>query len=675
MLKIRSTLCLLLVFCTPTLFAQDLQSGLDTDGFDNAVRAQDDLFRHVNGRWLLKTDIPGDKSNYGAFTVLIDAAQANMRSIIEEAAEKPSTPNAKKVGDFYTSFMDKELVNRRGITPLRPELVAIDNLADLERMFVHFGHLEKLGVQIPIGFYVDQDDKNSTRYLTILAQSGTSLPDRDYYLKDDDRYVAAKAALTAYISKLFALANLPDGDMAAKNIVALETKLAEYQWARTELRDANKRYNLYEFAKLKTMAPQIPWGVFFKSMGIDKPEEINVVTPSFFEKLGPLFTDTPLKVWKQYLQYKVINSYAPVLSDDFVNAHFELFSKQLGGIPELKPRWKRAIDTTVGTRGFGVLGDAVGELYVTRHFPPQSKIAMEKLVKNLLLSFESSVGELTWMTAATKEQARIKLRKITTKIGYTEKWRDYSALEIEADDLIGNMQRSAYVEYRRMIDKLGQPIDRTEWGMTPQTVNAYYNPSMNEIVFPAAILQWPFFDATVDNAVNYGGIGAVIGHEISHAFDDQGSKYDGDGNLNNWWTDEDRAAFETLTAKLVDQYSAYEPLDGKNVNGKFTLGENIGDLSGLAIAYKAYRMSLNGTPAPVIDGLTPDQRFFFGWSQVWRRKYRDEELSRRLITDPHSPSLYRANGPVSNMDAFHQAFGVKPGDKLFKPKEERIQIW
>jgi putative endopeptidase len=658
-----------------SLSAQDLQTGLDPDGFEKTIRPQDDLFGHVNGRWLLKTNIPGDRSNYGAFTVLIDDAKLYMRSIIEDAAKNPVNEEAKKVGDFYTSFMNEGLVDRRGIEPLRPELVAIDNIHDAGQLVAHFGHLEKLGVQIPIGFYVDQDDKDSTRYLTVLIQSGISLPDRDYYVKDDDRYVAARTALVDYITTVFTLAKLPDAKDAAAEILKLETRLAESQWPRTELRDANKRYNLFEISKLNELTPTLPWGLFFSSLGIDEPTQVNVATPGFFEKLALLIKNTPLKTWKQYLQFKVIDAYAPVLSSDFVNANFELHSKQLAGVPELKPRWKRAIDTEAGTRGFGVLGDAIGKLYVAQHFPPKSKAAMQQLVSNLLKSFETSIDELTWMTDETKAQARTKLLKITTKIGYTEKWRDYSSLKIEPDDLIGNMQRSALVEFRRMVDKLGKPIDRTEWGMTPQTVNAYYNPGMNEIVFPAAILQWPFFDLTSDNAVNYGGIGAVIGHEISHAFDDQGSKYDGDGNLNNWWTEADRAAFEKLTGKLVAQYTAYEALPGKNVNGAFTLGENIGDLSGLAIAYKAYRISLNGQPGPTIDGLTADQRFFFGWSQVWRRKYRNEELARRLVTDPHSPSLFRANGPVSNMDAFHQAFGVKPGDKLFKPKEDRIQIW
>jgi len=675
MLNRCSLIALLLACAGSTLPAQDLQSGLDADGFEKSIRAQDDLFGHVNGRWLLKTDIPGDRSNYGAFTVLIDDAKLNMRSIIEDAAKNPINEEAKKVGDFYTSFMNEDLANRRGIGPLRPELVAIDNIRETGQLVAHFGRLEKMGVQIPIGFYVDQDDKNSTRYLTVLIQSGTSLPDRDYYLKDDERYSAARQALSEYITRVFALAKLPHGEEAAAEILKLESELAEHQWPRTELRDANKRYNLFEISKLNELTPTLPWGLFFSSLEIDPPTEINVATPSFFEKLEPIIKDTPLKTWKQYLQFKVIDSYAPVLSSDFVNAHFELHAKQLAGVPELKPRWKRAIDTEAGTRRFGVLGDAIGKLYVAKHFPPESKAAMQQLVNNLLKSFETSIGELTWMTDETKAEARQKLLKITTKIGYTEKWRDYSKLEVDPDDLIGNMQRSAFVEYRRMVDKLGKPLDRTEWGMTPQTVNAYYNPGMNEIVFPAAILQWPFFDPTSDNAVNYGGIGAVIGHEISHAFDDQGSKYDGDGNLKNWWTDEDRAAFEKLAGKLVAQYAAYEALPGKTVNGQFTLGENIGDLSGLAIAYKAYRMSLNGQPGPVIDGLTADQRFFFGWAQVWRRKYRDEELARRLVTDPHSPSLFRANGPVSNMDAFHQAFGLKPGDKLFKPKEDRIQIW
>ena len=658
--------------------AQELHSGIDPDGFDKNVRAQDDLFRHVNGRWLLRTEIPADKSNYGSFTALIDGAQAHIRTIIEEAAENPEGDNAKKVGDFYRSFMNEERIESLGYSPLKKRLKRIEDYENKKQIVRAFGALQKLGVDVPIGFFIDQDDKDSTRYLAAVIQSGTTLPDRDYYLKDDDRYATSRDALKKYIVSLFDQTGRTDGKAAADAILKLQTQLAKAQWARTELRNAEKRYNKFQRDALSEVTSRkFPWDGFFKAVGADQLTELNVMTPSFFTELEKIVDETPIEVWKQYLHFQVVDAAAPYLSKGFADAHFELHSKTLGGIPEQQPRWKRAVDTASGGRGnrFGVIGDAIGEIYVKRHFKQTAKQRMDELVANLLKTYEKSIHELTWMTDATKKQALVKLSKIRPKIGYPEKWRDYSALEIKPNDLIGNMLRSAAVEHNRMLAKLGKPVDRDEWGMTPQTVNAYYNPSQNEIVFPAAILQPPFFNAEAEDAVNYGGIGSVIGHEISHGFDDQGSKYDADGNLKNWWTDEDRAAFEKLAKALVEQYSSYEALKGQNVNGQLTLGENIADLSGMAIAYKAYMLSLDGKKGKVIEGYTPSQRFFLGWGQVWRRKYRDAELARRLVTDPHSPSLFRANGPVTNLDAFYEAFDVKPGDKLYKPKAERIQIW
>jgi predicted metalloendopeptidase len=443
------------------------------------------------------------------------------------------------------------------------------------------------------------------------------------------------------------------------------------------MRNAEKRYNLFKISDLGQIGANTNWADFLDAAGVADIEEINVMTPDFFRALDSIIADTSVDTWKRYLRFHLIDSYAQMLSEDFVNAHFEFHDKTLAGIPEQKPRWKEGVAVVAGegAGGFGALGEVVGRLYVEKYFPPENKARMDALVKNLLRAYSESIDELEWMTADTKARAHEKLAKIDTKIGYTDKWRDYSGLDVSADDLFGNIRNSNAVEYKRMIDKLGQPIDRTEWGMTPQTVNAYYNPTKNEIVFPAAILQPPFFNVDADDAVNYGGIGAVIGHEISHGFDDQGSKFDADGNLKSWWTPEDRAAFEALTKRLVDQYSEYEPMPGKNVNGQLTLGENIADLSGLSIAFKAYKLSLGGKPAPEIAGWTGDQRFFLGWSQVWRRKYRDAEMVKRLLTDPHSPSWYRANGPVTNIDAFYSAFDVKPGDALFKPVEERIRIW
>lgn len=664
-------------FLQPGLVAQERHSGIDPDGFDHTVRPQDDLFLHVNGRWLLRTEIPPDKSNYGSFNALIDAAQSSIREIIEEAAREPRDANGRKVGDFFRSYMDEERVEKLGLSPLRDEIARIEALTGRAEVVRHFGHFESIGAGSPMGFYVDQDDRDSTRYLAAVVQSGTTLPDRDYYLADDPKYLRAREALRACVTELFRLSDRSDGEAAATAILDLETRLARIQWDRTELRDAEKRYNRYAVGDLDQVADALDWQSFLAAVQAPSIDALNVVTPSYFTGLQQVLADVPLEVWKQYLHFRLLDAYSPYLASPFVEAHFALHEKELGGVPELEPRWKRAVDATSGSRGnrFGVLGDAVGQLYVRKHFSEDARRRMDELVGNLLKAFEQSIHELEWMTDETSRQALVKLSKITPKIGYTEKWRDYSQLEIHADDLVGNVLRSARVEHQRMIDKLGKPVDRTEWGMTPQTVNAYYNPGMNEIVFPAAILQPPFFDPEADDAVNYGGIGAVIGHEISHAFDDQGSRYDGDGNLRNWWTDADRAAFEKLADRLVEQYSSYEALPGKTLNGRLTLGENIADLSGMAIAYKAYRLSLGNSDGPVIDGFTSSQRFFIGWAQIWRRKYRDAELVRRLVVDPHSPSHFRSNGPVTNLDAFYEAFNVQPGDKLYRPKSERIQIW
>ena len=673
--KIQIVSLLLTATMACSLFAQ---SGLDNDGFDKGIRPQDDLFQAVNGMWLKNTPIPSDKSNYGSFSILDDMSQERIRAIIEDAAQgtKPKGSDAQKVGDFYKSFMDKEKAESLGASPVKSRLAEIEKIGSVSDLVKYYGAAKYVGIGSPIGLFVGQDAKDSSRYIANVAQSGTSLPDRDYYLEDEERFLKAREALKSYITKLFLLAELPT-DGVAEQILDLETKLAEIQWSRVEMRDAEARYNLHTVEEAAASMTNMDPREFFAAAGVGQITEVNVMTPSFFEGLDRLISEIPLDVWKKHAMFRELDSAAPILSDDFVQAHFEFRSKELAGVPELKPRWKRGVEMVAGggAGDFGALGEVVGRLYVEQHFKPEAKARMEELVGNLVKAYEKSINDLTWMTDETKAKAQEKLSKFTTKIGYTNKWRDYSALKVEPNDLIGNVLRSNKVDYDRMINKLGQPIDREEWGMTPQTVNAYYNPGKNEIVFPAAILQPPFFDPTADDAVNYGGIGAVIGHEISHGFDDQGSKYDGDGNLKNWWSDKDRYEFKQLTQRLVDQYSEYSPLEGKNVNGELTLGENIADLSGLSIAYKAYKLSLNGETPAVIDDWTGDQRFFLGWSQVWRRKYRDAEMIRRLKTDSHSPSWYRANGPVVNIDVFHEAFGVKEGDALYKAPEKRIRIW
>ncbi len=664
-------------FLVTTGLAEELHSGIDVDGFDLEQRPQDDLYQYAGGRWLLKTEIPDDKSNYGSFTALDDAARENIRDIIEDAAANPIDETSRKVGAFFQSFMNDDAVNTRGLEPLQPELDKIWQLPDTASLLAHLGYLQTIGVDGPMGFFVGTDAKDSNSHLAALVQSGITLPDRDYYLKDDDKYVAARDALKQYIETLFELADIDDRAAAADSILNLETELARVQWTRTELRDAEKRYNKYAVSDLKSLTPNIECKTFFEAVGAGNLVNVNVMTPSYFEGLDSITRTTSLADLKLYTVFHVLDAAAPVLPDAFADAHFELHRKQLAGVPQQEPRWKRGVAMTSG-RGagdFGALGEAVGQLYVAQYFKPAAQKRMNQLVSNLLKAYELSIHDLSWMTETTKEKALNKLHKITPKIGYPKKWRDYSGLVVRPDDLFGNVMRSAKFEHQRMIDKLGQPVDREEWGMTPQTVNAYYNPSKNEIVFPAAILQPPFFDSTAEDAVNYGGIGAVIGHEISHGFDDQGSRYDGDGNLGNWWTEEDRAAFEKLTARLVTQFEGYEALPGRKLNGKLTLGENIADLSGLAIAWKAYAMSLDGSAGVTMDGFTAPQRFFLGWSQVWRRKYRESELIRRLVIDPHSPSQFRANGPVANLDAFYEAFDVRPGDKLYKSPADRIQIW
>lgn len=653
------------------------RAGIDRQTFDTEVRIQDDLYRYVNGSWLQTMEIPSDKSNYGAFTALADISQKRIREIIEQAAESENEPGseADKIGKFYNSFMAVDHINSLGVKPLLPELEKIDGIENLEQMLHHFGYLQTIGVGTPAGVFVSVDNKDSTRYLTSAIQSGTTLPDRDYYLVDEPKNQDAREELVLYINKLFELANLENAP--GQQILELETRLAEAQWSRVQLRDANARYNKYEVADLKQLTGDMNWQALLAPMGLEEISEINIMTPSYFESLSKILGETSLETWKTYAQFKLLDGYATALSEPFVDAHFRMHQQVLGGVQEQQQRWKRAVNATAGAGAgdFGVLGEAVGKLYVAEYFKPEAKARMEELVGNLLKAYQHSINDLSWMTDETKVKAQEKLSKFTTKIGYPNKWRDYSKLEIQEDDLVGNLMSSAKVEHQRMVDKLGEPVDKEEWGMTPQTVNAYYNPTKNEIVFPAAILQPPFFNPAADDAVNYGGIGAVIGHEISHGFDDQGSKYDGDGNLNNWWTDDDAAAFKSLTDRLVAQYEEYEPLPNKRVNGNLTLGENIADLSGLTIAFKAYKLSLEGEPSPEIAGWSGEQRFFVGWSQVWRRKYQDAEMIKRLLIDPHSPSAYRANGPVTNIDAFYEAFELKPGDKLYKPEEERIQIW
>jgi len=652
--------------------AASLGSGINTANFDTSVRPGDDFYAYVNGTWLLDTPIPSDKSNYGSFTALADEAEENLRVIIEQAAGQEAEPgsDAQKVGDFFTSFMDEERIEALGAEPLQATLAEIAGIADKSAMLIKMAELNHISVQMPVGVYIDNDAMQSDQYISYLTQWGLGLPDRDWYLSEGDAsHEEARAAYGKYVATVLELAGYERAAEAARSVLAIEFLIAGQHWDRVQNRQRELTYNKMTQDDLGALAPDMDWDAFLAALGITETSYI-VRQPSYIEGLNTIWNEISLQQWKDYTSFKYVDSLAGYLGEDFVNAQFDFEGRTLGGLEEMRPRWKRGVDTVDGS-----LGEVVGRIYVEQHFADEAKRRMDVLVENLREAFRVGIDELAWMTEATRAEAQEKLRKFTTKIGYPEQWKDYSALSVSPDDLIGNVIRSRNVEHNRVLAKLGSPIDRGEWFMTPYTVNAYYNPPMNEIVFPAAILQPPFFNVEADDAVNYGGIGAVIGHEFSHGFDDQGRKSDGDGNLRDWWTGEDAEAFTAHAAALVDQYNQFEVLPGKFLNGEFTLGENIGDLSGLAVAYKAYRMSLNGEEAPVIDGLTGDQRFFMGWAQIWRRLYRDENLEMRITSDPHSHSWARCNGVVRNFDAWYDAFDIQPGDALYLSPEQRVKIW
>ncbi|HSP79176.1 MAG TPA: M13 family metallopeptidase [Myxococcaceae bacterium] len=653
--------------------AQSQALGVDTKNFDSSVRPQDDFYRYVNGTWLKTAKMPADKARYGTFTELRDKSEAALRAIIEEASAAPDKQpgsDLQKVGDLYQSFMDTERIEKLGLEPMRAELQRIEALKDKKALPELFATLQRMDVEVPFYLYVWQDAKQADRYIAYVNQSGLGLPDRDYYFKQDARFVEVRAAYLQYIESLLRLAGEKEPAGAAKAILALETSLAEKHWERVRNRDREATYNLKSVAELEKLTPGFSWTRYLKAVEAEQTPGVIVRQPDYLQAMDAVLAKTSLPVLKQYLTFKVLDASAPVLSSAFEQAHFTFHGKTLQGLEENRPRWKRAVSAVDSS-----LGEVLGRLYVERHFSPESKARMQELVANLRTAFEQGIDQLEWMSPETKAQAKSKLAKFTVKIGYPEKWRDYSAVTIQKDDLVGNLRRALEFEFRRGIDRLGKPIDRAEWGMTPQTVNAYYSSTMNEIVFPAAILQPPFFDPEADDAVNYGAIGGVIGHEISHGFDDQGSRSDGDGNLRDWWTAGDKAAFQERTSMLAGQYDAFSPLEGMNVNGKLTLGENIGDLSGLTVAHKAYRLSLAGKESPVIEGFTGDQRFFLGWAQIWRTLNRDDALRQMLLTDPHSPGEYRVNGVVRNMPEFYSAFGVKEGDGAYLPDEQRVKVW
>ncbi|MCU6432811.1 M13 family metallopeptidase [Undibacterium sp. Jales W-56] len=650
-------------------------SGIDIGYIEPAVRAQDDFFTHLNGKWLKTTEIPADKSSWGAFAKLRDDTLPQLKGLIEAAqqdSKKKAGSDEQKIGDFYSSYMDEKKLESLSYKPLAGELQAIRAIKDKKAIPALIAHMNQIGVAAPYAMYVGQDARESTKYAAYVTQGGLGLPDRDYYLKKDDVKLAEiRAKYEKHIEKILSLVGEKDAASHAKAILALETAIAEVQWTKVENRDPVKRYNKLAITQLDSIAPGYDWKTALSSAGIaNKVDYVIVNQPSYITGFNQVLDKTDLATWKAYFEWQLLRSYSEYLSHEFVDADFAFYGTAITGVTEMRPRWKRAVASVEGA-----LGEAVGKQYVAQYFPSERKARMEQLVKNLLAAYKQSIDTLDWMSPETKKEAQAKLAKFTPKIAYPNKWRDYSALTVVAGDLVGNVMRVSSFSYNRRINQLGKPIDREEWGMTPQTVNAYYSSTMNEIVFPASILQPPFFNMRADDAVNYGAIGAVIGHEISHGFDDKGSQSDGDGNLRDWWTRDDRKNFLAKTDMLVAQYNSYSPLPGYNVNGQLTLGENIADNSGVAIAFKAYKLSLNGKEAPVIDGLTGDQRFYMGFAQVWRSKMRDAQQIVQVKTDPHSPGQFRANGTMVNQPGFYEAFGVKEGDKMYLAPEKRVIIW
>jgi putative endopeptidase len=653
-----------------------LSSGIQTDELDETVRPQDDLFRHVNGKWIARTEIPADKARYGSFYQLAEEAEKAVRAIIDESRDAAVGTEQRKFGDLFASFMDEARINELGAKPLEHDLAAVDAISDIPSFLSTLGALERAGVSGFFQLYIDNDPGNPERYIALFEQGGLGLPDESYYREEKSADI--RTAYVAYLEQMFTLAGLQDAAARAARVFELETTIAASHWDKVESRDSEKTYNLttwkavVEGASEATDGPDLnrwldamdaPAGVF---------DELVLRQPSFLAGIAAALNAGNLAEWTDWLRWQVIRSSAAYLSDGFVEANFGFYGRTLTGTPELRARWKRGVSLVEGA-----MGEAVGRIYVERHFPEAAKASMDVLVGYLIEAYRESIGSLEWMTPATQARALEKLDKFTPKIGYPARWRDYSSLELSADDLIGNVRATSEFEFQRELGKIGKPLDRDEWFMTPQTINAYYNPGFNEIVFPAAILQFPFFDETRDAAANYGAIGAVIGHEIGHGFDDQGAKYDGDGKLTDWWSAEDKAAFEKLTSALIEQYNALAPRDipDHHVNGALTIGENIGDLGGLSIAWKAYLISLAGETPPVIDGMTGAERFFLSWAQAWQAKLRPEEAIRLISIDPHSPNEFRCNQIVRNIDDFYSAFGVTESDELWLDPGERVTIW
>ena len=647
-------------------------SGIIEEYMNTEVRPGDDFNAFVNGSWIETAEIPADRASNSVALEVHEQAVENVRVIIEESAEGDfgKGTDEQKVGDLYASYMNMETRNELGVTPLQSEFAKVQALANQQDLAVYFAEANKLGINVPFSLNQYADLKDPNTYMMYTWQAGLGLPDREYYFKEGEDSESIRTAYLAHIAKMFELAGLAGGEAAAQTIMELETRMAAEHLEKEKTRDMVALYNKIPLNELPDLMPQFAWQPYLEAAVISDIDGLVVTQPDYMKALDGILTGTDMDTWKTYLSWKVLNANASRLNEDLDNQNFEFYSKTLRGIEQQLPRWKRAVSAVNNN-----IGEVVGKVYVARHFPPEAKQQMLELVNNLIKAYEVSIRDLDWMGDETKAEALDKLSKFTPKIGYPDKWKDYSDLDIEANDLVGNMARSALFQYEINIKRQGGPVDRTEWGMTPQTVNAYYSPPLNEIVFPAAILQPPFFDLNADPAVNYGSIGAVIGHEIGHGFDDQGSTFDGDGVLRNWWTDQDREEFEKRTAKLIEQYDQFAPFEDLHVNGEFTQGENIGDLGGLSIALLAYELSLNGEEAPVLDGYTGAQRVFIGYAQGWRGKSRDEALRVQINTDPHSPRQYRVNGVVRNIPEFYEAFDVAETDTLYLAPEDRVKIW
>jgi len=654
------------------IVAVEKNSGLLPQYMNTEVRPGEDFNAFVNGGWVESAIIPADRASDGVTLMVHEQSQENVKVIIEESAEGDFAKGTdeQKVGDLYKSYMNMEQRNVLGIAPLQGELAKIQALEDYADLAAYFAEANKLGISVPFSLNQYADMKDNSVYMMYTWQGGLGLPDREYYFIDDEKSESIRQAYLEHIRKMFDLAGLPDGENAAPMIMALETRIANEHMVKEKARDFATNYNKIPLAELPGLMPQFAWDAYLEAAVISDIDGLVVMQSDYMRGLDGVITSTPMDDWKTYLTWQALNARASLLNEELDQQNFEFYSKTLHGVEQQLPQWKRAVANVNNN-----LGEVVGKVYVARHFPPEAKEHMLELVNNLLKAYEISIKELDWMSDATKAEALDKLSKFTPKIGYPDKWKDYSALEIEADDLVGNVSRSALFVYETEIARQGGPVDRTEWGMTPQTVNAYYSPTLNEIVFPAAILQPPFFDLSADDAVNYGAIGAIIGHEIGHGFDDKGSTFDGDGALRNWWTDEDRAEFEKRTTQLVGQYDQFRPFEDLNVNGTFTLGENIGDLGGLGIALLAYELSLDGAEPPVLDGYTGQQRVFLGYAQAWRYKAREEAVRVQINTDPHSPAEFRVNGVVRNVPEFYEAFDIEETDALYLPPEERVKIW